>query len=88
MRIREHFLLGTERVTISVTAKDDTTRGALFETAIATILTRFQEEFGKELCKGLVNRIGAIDVTEPNWRLNPDDSCWNQAERALTGKQR
>ncbi len=86
MRIREHFLLGTDRVTVSVTAKDDTERGALFETAIVTILTRFQEEFGEAQCDGLIKRISAIDVTEPEWRLNPDDSCWNQAQRALSGK--
>lgn len=87
MRIREHFLLGTEQVTISVTAKNDTTRSALFETAIGTILTRFQEEFGKEQCGRLIKRLGAIDVEEPNWRLHPDDSCWNQAQPSPAGNQ-
>ncbi len=81
MRVREHFLLGTEKVTISVTAKDDDARIQLFETAIETILVRYQEEFGAKQCKDLLSRIAALDVAAPNWRLSPDQSCWNETQR-------
>jgi uncharacterized protein YllA (UPF0747 family) len=78
MRVREHFLLGTEDATISVTAKRDCKRQDLFRYAVAAIMTRYQEEFGEAACRALVDELAHSDFSRPEWRLNPEDSCWNQ----------
>ncbi|GLG01168.1 hypothetical protein Alches_12070 [Alicyclobacillus hesperidum subsp. aegles] len=80
MRIREHFLLGTEQATISVTAKTDCERPALFRHAVDSILTRYQEEFGVDACQALVQSLKSTKRPDINWRLRPEDSCWNHVE--------
>ncbi|MCL6597400.1 MAG: hypothetical protein K6T81_01515 [Alicyclobacillus macrosporangiidus] len=77
MRRREHVLLGTNEVTLSVTAKTDLTRTQLFEFAAAALLARYEEEFGTEARKRLVQSLAAADLSQPAWRLRPEDSCWN-----------
>ncbi len=82
MRVREHFLLGTEQATISVTAKSDCGRRELFRHAVESILTRYQEEFGVEACQTLVESLQSTKRTDINWRLRPEDSCWNRVEES------
>lgn len=82
MRVREHFLLGTEQVTISVTAKTDCDRQALFRLALDSILTRYQEEFGVDACQALVKSLQSTKRADINWRLRPEDSCWSHVEES------
>lgn len=78
MRVREHFLLGTEVATISVTARNDCTRDALFRHAIQSILERYNEEFGKEAYNAFLKDLAAMTPSSVNWRLKPEDSCWSE----------
>ena len=82
MKVREHFLLGTEEATISVTAKANSERQALFRHAVESILTRYQEEFGTEACKLLVESLQSTKRLDINWRLRPEDSCWSHMEES------
>lgn len=77
MRTREHFLLGTETVTISVTARGEITRQGLFAEAIRVILARHTEEYGSAETQALLERVQQEDLKE-KWRIRPEDSCWNQ----------
>ena len=83
MRVREHFLLGTDRATISVTAKTDCERETLFRHAIESILVRYQEEFGEEAAKTFTAQLAAGGWNagkSVEWRIRPEDSCWNRAD--------
>ncbi|MCL6517099.1 hypothetical protein [Alicyclobacillus sp.] len=80
MRRREHLLLGTNDVTLSVTAKSDLTREQLFEAAVSALMTRFQEEFGAEARRRLARSLADGDLPETEWRLRPEDSCWNTSD--------
>ncbi|SFU31855.1 hypothetical protein [Alicyclobacillus macrosporangiidus] len=77
MRRREHVLLGTDEVTLSVTAKTDLTRPRLFEFAVLALLARYEEEFGSDARKRLAQSLADADLSRPAWRLRPEDSCWN-----------
>ncbi|QQE81009.1 hypothetical protein [Alicyclobacillus sp. SO9] len=79
MRVREHFLLGTEKATISVTARDSSTRRDLFQSALDAILTRYEEEFGRDESQTLLESLANRQVKQTHWRLRPEDSCWNQS---------
>ncbi|MCL6452956.1 MAG: hypothetical protein K6T78_04900 [Alicyclobacillus sp.] len=79
MRVREHFLLGTDTATITVTAKGDCARDALFRHAVASILTRYQEEFGEEACRAFMQQLARAPLQPSTWRLQPEDSCWSVA---------
>lgn len=81
MKMREHFLLGTKEATISVTAKTDCLRKDLFAHAVLSILARYQEEFGKEACEELVQQLASTDLPTFDWRLRPEDSCWNHSNQ-------
>lgn len=82
MRVREHFLLGTEQATISVTAKSDYDRKELFRHAVESILARYQEEFGADACQVLVESLQSTKRSNINWRLRPEDSCWSHVEES------
>jgi len=78
LKVREHFLLGTEHATVSVTAKADCNRQTLFHRAIEMILARYQEEFGLAAYRVLVESLQSSARQEINWRLRPEDSCWSR----------
>jgi|GEM_PF-3724375 len=80
MRVREHFLLGTDKATISVTAKTDCEREILFHHAIESILARYQEEFGEEASKTFTTQLATRDWNTVEWRIRPEDSCWNHVD--------
>lgn len=81
MKVREHFLLGTEQATISVTARANCERQALFRHAVESILSRFEQEFGATACQDLVESLQSTKRSEINWRLRPEDSCWDNVEK-------
>ncbi|MCL6443805.1 MAG: hypothetical protein K6T83_10190 [Alicyclobacillus sp.] len=80
MRVREHFLLGTETATISVTAKVDCNREFLFQHAAESILARYREEFGREAYLAFIQQLSEKAPSNVEWRLRPEDSCWNQVK--------
>lgn len=86
MKVREHFLLGTEMATISVTAKTDCDRTALFQHAVESILARYQEEFGADTCKAFLEYLAAAKRGPVDWRIRPEDSCWSRAEAVEDGR--
>ncbi|QSO46029.1 hypothetical protein [Alicyclobacillus mengziensis] len=89
MRVREHFLLGTGRATISVTARGTEDRETLFIHAMDAILAKYTEEFGPQnavkLVEGLRMAIDS-DASGVTWRLSEEDSCWAEVKRQLAGK--
>ncbi|QSO52747.1 hypothetical protein JZ785_02115 [Alicyclobacillus curvatus] len=88
MRVREHFLLGTDQATISVTARGTQDRETLFIHALNAILEKYKEEFGPEhAAKAADDLRTAVESdtasTTTNWRLRDEDSCWTEAKRQL-----
>ncbi|WP_026962324.1 hypothetical protein [Alicyclobacillus herbarius] len=82
MRVREHFLLGTEMATISVTAKRECRREDLFLHVMEAIVSRYQEEFGLDARERLLAElVGKSHFGPLTWRLRPEDSCWSHAEK-------
>ena len=89
MRVREHFLLGTGRATISVTARGTEDRETLFIHAIDAILAKYTEEFGPQNAAKLVEGLRIAidsDTSGLTWRLSDEDSCWTEVKRQLAGK--
>ncbi|MCL6593189.1 MAG: hypothetical protein K6T31_04365 [Alicyclobacillus sp.] len=80
MRRREHVLLGTDEVTLSVTAKVDLKREELFQLAVLALLTRYEEEFGPEAQQRFSEFLAKADLSHKGWRLSPEDSCWKNTE--------
>lgn len=76
MMVREHFLLGTQEATISVTAKSKIARDTLFRHAMECLLARYLEEFGPELYKAFIHDLVSSPREQIGWRLKPEDSCW------------
>lgn len=78
MKVREHFMLGTELATITATAKRQCGRADLFYHVLESILARYQEEFGKEAYLKLRQHLSSVTPETVDWRLRPEDSCWHQ----------
>ena len=90
MKLREHFLLGTNHATISCTAKGDEDRHSLFVYSMTAIMARYEEEFGKEAALTLIEALrtpvedGSSSTT---WRLRDEDSCWSEAKRQIESQK-
>jgi hypothetical protein len=80
VRTREHFLLGTEYATISVTAKQQIERSALFQYAVKAVLTRYREEFGDSALEAVLAQLTDMEWQDEDWRIRPEDSCWENVK--------